>query len=292
MSTLRMSNRTGVARAGELTERMIEATREFPPSGDGDASGLAEVRAGYLRASDPIGTMPPPAGVKQAATAAAGAMAGGSPLLLLDKLGERLAFERTGTRLYDAMLSKVDATRALRGGPTREDLLHIREEEAAHVAMVHDMIASLGGDPTVVTPSADVQTVASKGVVEVLADPRCDVLQSLEALLVAELVDNDCWAALIELAEQAGQPEFVRRMGEARAHEEEHLTRVRAWLAAGQGRSGKGARPAAPPARTRAATGTEARPRASGRRATRARTAKARGKTARTRTRAKRRTAR
>lgn len=30
---------------------------------------------------------------------------GDSPTILLDKLGERLAFKRTGTRLYDALIT-------------------------------------------------------------------------------------------------------------------------------------------------------------------------------------------
>jgi hypothetical protein len=33
---------------------------------------------------------------------------GESPQILLDKLGERLAFERTGARLYDAFITKCE----------------------------------------------------------------------------------------------------------------------------------------------------------------------------------------
>jgi hypothetical protein len=79
-----------------------------------------------------------------------------------------------------------------------------------------------------VTPSADVQATAAKGVTQVLTDPRTTFLQSLEAILVIELTDNACWEALTELAQGAGQDELVRQFAETRATEEEHLLKVRA----------------------------------------------------------------
>jgi hypothetical protein len=229
-------NRTGVSRAPELAEEMVAAAAEFPPSSAGSADDLAAVRGEYARQAEPMGTMPP-AGVGQLARTAGRALAGAQPVLLLDKLGERAAFERAGTRLYDAVLSKHDAGRNFRGGPSREDLQHVRDEEHQHFLMLGEAIRRLGGDPTVVTPSANLQATASKGLCAVLADPRTDVLQCLEALLTAELVDNDCWPALIELVENAGEENLAARFREARASEQEHLERVRSWLATGTGRS-------------------------------------------------------
>jgi hypothetical protein len=229
-----------------MAQEMVAASREFPPSSSGDAAGIAVVRARYAREAEPIGTVPPGDGANARTT------------LFLDKLGERLAFECAGTRLYDALISKHDAGRSFRGGPSREDLVHIRDEEHEHFALVAGVIDGLGGDPTAVTPSADLQAVASKGVPAVLADPRTDVLQCLEAIAMAELVDNDCWPALIELAEMAGRTHVGERFGEALAHEREHLERVRGWLAAGMGRSAERARAAGLDTRrepSRAATG-------------------------------------
>jgi hypothetical protein len=87
----------------------------------------------------------------------------------------------------------------------------VRDEEHEHFVMLGEAIRQLGGDPTVVTPSANLQATASKGLCAVLADPRTDVLQCLEALLTAELVDNDCWPALIELVENAGEEDLAAR---------------------------------------------------------------------------------
>jgi hypothetical protein len=245
-------NRTGISRAGDLAEAMVAGTREFPPTSDGTAQALADVRIEYARAAGPSGTMPPSLAAGRLAMTSRRAATGSLPALL-DKLGERAAFERTGTRLYEALISKHDAGMSFRGGPSRDDLVHFRDEEHEHFLMLGDAIRQLGGDPTVVTPSANLQATAGKGLCAVLADPRTTVLQCLEALLVAELVDNDCWRALVEMAEERGETAFRGRFAEAERHEAEHLDRVRAWTAAGAGRSVERARTPRPTPRRGAA---------------------------------------
>jgi rubrerythrin len=80
----------------------------------------------------------------------------------------------------------------------------------------------------------------------VLADPRTNLLQSLEAILVAELADNECWTALETLARQAGHEDLANGCRRAVEHEREHLRDVRRWVAAGQGREmGDGGAPMA-----------------------------------------------
>ena len=103
------TNRTGAALAPERIEAMIAGTEEFYPSSEGDGSAIIAVRAEYAQEAEPIGTVPPPATLKGIAKTAFKALKGGEPTLFLDKLGERLAFERTGTRLYEALLGKIVA---------------------------------------------------------------------------------------------------------------------------------------------------------------------------------------
>ncbi len=235
--TMLGTNRTGAKLAPEMLEEMVSGTQEFPPTSAGDAEGLADIRNAYSEEGEPIGTMPPPTGVKQLAKTAAAAVTGGAPMQLLDLIGERLAFERAGTRLWEALVAKHDATGGFKGGPSRDDIAHIRDEELQHFELLRELMERLDADPTAVTPAADIQAVASMGLPQVLTDPRTDFLQCLEAVLVAELVDNDCWPSLLELLAEAGYRDEAAELLCAVESEREHLEKVRSWLAAGQGRS-------------------------------------------------------
>jgi hypothetical protein len=214
---------------------MIEGAKEFENTQKGDGKGIGDERIAVAKAAHGVGSMPPPASIKQVGKAAVGALTGGSPNLLLDKLGERLAFERTGTRLYDALLTKLAAYGAFDGGPTKADLARVRGEELAHFHLLERAIEDLGSDPTAITPSADIAAVASEGIVAVAVDPRTTLKQSLEAILVAELADRDSWESLIALAREGGQDEMARRFEVALAEEEDHLRKVRTWVANGHG---------------------------------------------------------
>ncbi len=236
MGMLSHGNRTGLA-AGDRFEAMLEGTEDLVVKAPGDDTGIAETRIEAAKDAEGIGSMPPPASAKQLGKAAMAALVGGSPDRLLDKLSERLAFERNGVRLYTALVSKRRAYGAFAGGPSIEDLEHIGGEELEHMHLLTTCIEKLGADPTVISPSADVVSVTSRGITETVVDARTNLQQSLEAVLVAELADNDGWDALIALAHEAGQKAMVESFENAIADEREHLRRVRAWVAAGQGRA-------------------------------------------------------
>jgi rubrerythrin len=231
------TNVTGMAAAPQRRAEMRAGMEEFPPNSEGSAEDLARVRIAYAQAAEPLGSMPPPADAKGKGPPAAKAANGEGPLLFMDKLGERLAFERTGTRLYEALVSKHEAFGSCPGGPSRDDLEHIRPEEFQHFTLLQSVITQLGGDPTAVTPSADLHATATHGIPMVLVDPRATLLQSLEAMLLAELADHACWETLIELAQEAREDALVEPFEQAHATEQEHLQKVQAWLAAGHGRT-------------------------------------------------------
>jgi rubrerythrin len=236
------TNRTGMAAAPQRTQEMLAGMEEFPPSSQGNAEDLAQVRISYAKVAEPLGSVPLPADVKGNRTSAAKAAKGAPPLLLMDKLGERLAFERTGTRLYEALVSKHEAFGSFAGGPSRDDLEQIQHEEFQHLTLLQSVITQLGGDPTAVTPSADLHATAAHGINMVIVDPRTTLLQSLEAMLMAELADHACWEALVALAQEAGEDALVEPFEQAQTTEQEHLDKVQAWLAAGQGRAQEGKR--------------------------------------------------
>jgi hypothetical protein len=234
------TNRTGIGAAPQRSQEMLTGLEEFPPTSEGSAQDIALVRIAYAQEAEPLGSMPLPASMTKKAKTALKAVMGAQPTLWMDKLGERLAFERSGTRLYEALVSKHDAFGSFAGGPSKDDLEAILQEEYSHFTMLSTTIEQLGGDPTVVTPSADLHATASHGIVQVIVDPRTTLLQSLEAILIAELADNACWEALIALAEQAGEDPLVQPFEQALVTEQEHLMKVRTWLAAGQGRTSQG----------------------------------------------------
>jgi hypothetical protein len=114
---------------------------------------------------------------------------------------------------------------------TVADLRRFRDEELAHVHLVKEAIEKVGGDPTAVTPCADLAGVQAMGLFQAVTDPRTTLTQCLEAILTAELADNDGWKVLIAIAEAMGQEDLARRFTEALASEDVHLQSIRSWLA-------------------------------------------------------------
>jgi rubrerythrin len=227
-------NRTGIATSPKLTREMIAGAEEFAPTPNGDENIIARVRQEYAHDAEPIGSVPPPTTLKGAAKTALRGARGARPTQFIDKLGERLAFERTGVRLYSALISKLDAFGSFDGGPTREMLVKIMNEEHQHFMLLTDAVTQLGGDPTVVTPSADLHATMTAGVMAVMVDPRTTLAQCLEAALLAELADNAAWETLSELAAQNGENELARQFEAARREEVEHLERVKSWIVMAQ----------------------------------------------------------
>jgi hypothetical protein len=246
-------NRTGAAASLAGTKAMMEAVNELTPPGPIDLTAGAAMRVQYIEEADAVGAVPPPVSLKGVVKSGVSRLGGGSPEILMDKIGERLAFERGGTRLYDALLTKYtalaqsegdvlppasellsedgDASAAHEGESPTETLQRIRGEELSHFLMLRDAMTSLGGDPTAQTPCADVTTTASIGLIQVVTDPRTTLAQCLNAMLTAELTDNAGWELLIQLADEAGLTELTGQFLAALGEEQQHLAIVKGWLA-------------------------------------------------------------
>lgn len=209
----RQPNRTGAQGSPRDARAQREAAVRFPPSSPGDGSPLA-LHALCLE--------------DERRAAAMGA--GGKATVLLDKLGERLAFERAGTRLYEGLLVKLEAIGTFEGGPSRDDLAGFLGEELSHFHQVREAIEQLGGDPTAMTPSANVSAVIARGLPLVILDPHASLADALHAIHVAELADNDGWQMLIALAEFMGHDELAAGFRRCLAAEDVHLDSIRRWL--------------------------------------------------------------
>ena len=224
-------NRTGMktspVHARELLE--VRQLQQEIPAPEIDAVAM---RAEYLAEAGTVGSMPPPPTLRGMAGSAVKALSGKKMHVLLDKMAERAAFERTGTRLYDMMLQKVAAAPELPPGLTLEGVQEIRDEEHSHFLLLTAAIEGLGADPTAMTPSANVTGVQGLGLVQSMGDPRLTIAQALSTLLAAEVIDVASWELLIELAQEFGQDELVSQFSQALAAEHKHEATVTAWMSA------------------------------------------------------------
>ncbi|KTC73762.1 Ferritin-like domain protein [Legionella birminghamensis] len=212
-------NFTGALLEPQNLESMLNAESDFPPDVAGDISLLEKERSHMTAEANPVGSIP---------QAVNGELPKPGFQLLIDKLGERLAYERSGVRLYDAALAKA---KGFKMPALCEEFQHLRDEEAEHMAMVEKAINQLKADPTAMTPCADVSGVLGMGIIQVLTDPRTTMPQVLEALLTVELTDNAAWETLIELAAQNGLVEIAEAFMDALKQEQEHLIIIKKLLA-------------------------------------------------------------
>ncbi|MDB5048040.1 MAG: uncharacterized protein JWO30_1111 [Fibrobacteres bacterium] len=222
-------NRTGMAMA--LREGRVQEGNAWKnvPASPGDERELERMRAAYEGESEPIGSVPSPASLKGLAKTALQMLEGHDPKAFIDRLGERLAFERSGIRLYELLIGKHRAAQSPTGEADLENLIRIRNQELAHFRLLWDSLEKLGADPTAETPAADHAGVKTMGLIQTLSDPRSTFYQGLDAILIAELADNEGWRMLVELAEGMGLKEMAAAFRQANAQEGMHLEQIRKW---------------------------------------------------------------
>jgi hypothetical protein len=243
-----------VARSPEDARRLAEGAAAGVPRASirpgAPTDEIGAQRVGEAKRADPVGGRPQPghhAGSEVRTRGEAGAridpsddgpaadeisrLEGDKGRLFLDLLGERLAFERTSVRLYEALMVKLESADNYPGRPTQDELVRLRDQELAHFHLLTGAIERLGGDPTQVTPSADVSATTTAGALEALGDPRTSLLLSLKVMVGMELVDKDAWETLQDLAERFGLAATARVFQRSADKEEEQLAVVRTWLA-------------------------------------------------------------
>jgi hypothetical protein len=227
-------NRTGAQMAPLKSEDAEQFAHSRLGEGSRDGAQYAAMHMEYIQEADRVGSVPPPATVKGMANAVVSKLKGEKPSVLLDKLGERLAFERTGVRLYEALILKCSALEALDTAAGTEidldALRSIRDDEETHFRLLTEAMRVLGGDPTAMTPCADIAGVSGSGWLQVITDPRTTVAQALNTMLSAELTDNAGWELLIQLASEAGHKDMAEGFAVAETAERRHLENVKAWL--------------------------------------------------------------
>lgn len=229
-------NRTGIqsspldtadmrADADEISDALASPAVDAAEITGDMRAGLADaqLRQAYAADADALGSVPLPMTLTGVAKSGAAMLTGKRPQVLMDKLGERLAFERSGVRLYDALLVKCQVADAGLADGEVSMLRYFRDQEAQHFELVAEALKELGGDPTAQTPCADLVGVEGSGMVQAMNDPRTSFLQSLHVMLDAELIDNAGWELLIRLARAAGHGAMAERFEGALQQEGAHL---------------------------------------------------------------------
>lgn len=246
------SNRTGTQVSPRQFRQMTEGTEELVQTAAADTSAdssesavlaLGGMRSDYLLEAGPLGSVPVPATLKGMAKSGKDMLTGTRMQALVDKLAERLAFERAGVRLYEALIAKARVRTDEVPQLELSRLEHFRDEEQQHFAMLAEAVMELGADPTAQTPCADLAGVEGMGLMQAITDPRTSVLQSLHAILAAELIDGDGWELLATLAREGGHEAMARRFEQAIRQEAEHLASVRQWFTEASLASGKVVKP-------------------------------------------------
>lgn len=229
-------NRTGLQMSPLHGELQLAGTADAADGApvaatDPEALALARLRRTYIEDADALGSVPPPGTVTGLLKTGAAMLTGKRAQVLVDKLAERLAYERGGTRLYDAALAKASVL--AEGTPvTLVRLREIRDQEVEHATLLASALRQIGADPTAQTPCADVVGVESQGLMQVVSDPRTSLSQTLHALLAAELIDVASWELLAKLARDQNQDELARRFEAALVHENQHLATLTEWFEA------------------------------------------------------------
>lgn len=222
-------NRTGLQMSPKDAKALLEAAARIGPSSAGDESALAALRESYGREADALGSIPPPGTAKGLLKSGVQMLTGNRPQVLVDKIAERLAYERSGVRLYDAFLAKLRASDRELGPIALETVVRLQAEELAHFHLLTEALERLGADPTAQTPCADLVGVQGVGFMQALTEPRTSVAQAVDVLLAVEAGDNGGWELLVALAHETGQDELAERFQAALDEENEHLATVRGW---------------------------------------------------------------
>lgn len=229
------SNKTGIDMSPILSKEMIEGSKKLKLDGADGYTNLTLLEQFYLDNDDPLGSVPMPGTVKGVVKSATKMLTGHHPEVFLNKLGERLAFERSGVRIYEQLISKCEhmAANSMDGLKLPlEKLQEFHDQEAEHFYLLVECMETLGGDPTAQTPDADASGVAASGLMKVIMDPRTSISQSLEAMLSIELTDNAAWELLIKLAEDMGLGDMADKFRHALQQENVHLETVKQWYEA------------------------------------------------------------
>ncbi|RYZ37699.1 MAG: hypothetical protein EOO72_10345 [Myxococcaceae bacterium] len=174
-----------------------------------------------------------PSALRKRMSGALQSLKGAKTALFVDRLCERLSFEKTSSRLYASLLLKTHALGTYTGGPSSERLLELHNQELEHQALVREGLLRFGIPTSLRTPSGDVADSQSRALIQAVDAPGTSLLEALRATLVSELINNAGWAVLVDLAAELGPSDLEQSFREVLLAESRHLTEVTVWVTNG-----------------------------------------------------------
>ncbi|WP_375754276.1 hypothetical protein [Corallococcus exercitus] len=198
----------------------------LPPSG----SAVRFLRVQLMRIAGHLGELHLP-DFKEVVGGALQAAERPTPLLFVAQLRERLAFERTSSRLYAGLLVKTHALGSYPGGPSPERLVELHNQELDHLNLIRECVYRLGVDAPQLTTPGDGADPRTHGLLRAVDDPCATLQDALRAVLISEILNNAGWSLLVDLAQELGPPDLVDAFREVLREELLHLEEVTGWVA-------------------------------------------------------------
>jgi bacterioferritin (cytochrome b1) len=146
---------------------------------------------------------------------------------LIDVLSERLAFERDGVKLYDAILTAMQRSTDPEVLKMIEPMRKQRNDEREHEEWLESQVRALGGSAHEQTELTRLVGIESSGIGKVVLDGDPEVAHLFHAILAAEAIDNAGWDVLVALADQAGDREARKAFKKRLYEEQKHLAFVK-----------------------------------------------------------------
>lgn len=172
-----------------------------------------------------------PAGVKGIARLPLKIIADHRREIFIRKLYERLACKRNGTRIYNALISKLENEL---GNDNSEYQMNItlleefRSQEAEHFSILSDCIKKLGADPARIPDAVEI-SVAARTYMNIITHPQASISQCIGTMLHLEFVDNAAWESLIQMADAMSLSNMADEFRFMLRQEEIHLVTFREW---------------------------------------------------------------
>jgi hypothetical protein len=151
-------------------------------------------------------------------------------LSLIDKLGERIFFKRIGLRLFEGLMKKYQQEKNKDTLPSLIEIVSFQMEEKAQFKMLSDMISTLDGDPTTVTPEADFILKSISSWPPLIQDQKTTFPQCLQIMLMAKLIDQTSYETVIELAEANEKASLAVKLQLALDETLHQIAKYKHWL--------------------------------------------------------------